>query len=138
MKLLLFLTLASGCRVGQQSLWHGTLGRDASLFLLKRNQPLGRFRCDLLTRRSSTHAVVAARYALRKKDAYSIIQFRGEYASMFVCRVINETSHDIVSVLSTSESTPLIALQNAMRWHEGAYPEVCIAVALSVLIGTRE
>ena len=83
-------------------------------------------------------SVVAACYALRKNDAYSIIQFRGEYASMFVCKVVNATSHDIVSVLSTSETTPLLALQNAVRWHQSVYPNVCIAVSPSVFRGTSE
>ena len=137
--MLLLLALAEGCIIGQQSrIVHGTLGRDASLSLLQRKQPLGKFRCDLLARKSSMRAVLAACYALRKKDTYSILQIRKDDVSMFVCRIRDDKAHDIVAVLSTTESTPLLAVEKAVRWHAEQYPNVCIAVSPSVFSGERE
>lgn len=133
MKLLLLLALVDACIIGHQSrIVHGTLGRDASLSLLRRKQPLGRLRCDLLARKSSMRAVVSACYALRRNDTYSILQIGKDHASMFVCRIRDEGAHDIVAILSTTESTPLVAVEKAVRWHLRQYPKVAVRVNPSV------
>ena len=94
---------------------HGTVGRDASLSLLKRKASVGDFRCDLLVRQSTTRAVLSACIALRHRSTYSIIQMREEGASMFVCRVKRKGIHRVAAILSTNGETQLKAEDAALR-----------------------
>ena len=50
---------------------------------------------------------------------------------MFVCRVTNDTSHRIVSILSSSGGTPFYALRKAVEWHQLTFPDVTLTYAAS-------
>jgi hypothetical protein len=107
---------------------HGTVGRDASLSLLKRKAPLGRLRCDLLVRESNTRAVLSACIALRHRSTYSILQIREDGASMFVCRVKRDDLHRVAAILSTDGATPLQALKDAIDWHKSVFSNVTLCL----------
>ncbi len=128
---LLLLAIAGAGAVrtfrGQKAV-HGTLGRDASLSLLKRRVPIGEFRCDLFVRQSTTRAVLSACIALRHKSTYCIVQIREESASMYVCRVRREGVHRIAAILSTDGATPLQSLKDAVDWHESVFPNVTLCM----------
>lgn len=107
---------------------HGTVGRDASLSLLKRKVPLGRLRCDLFVKESNTRAVLSACVALRHKDSYSILQIREDGASMFVCRVKRDGIHRVAAILSTNGATPLQSLKDAVAWHGSVFANVTLCL----------
>ncbi len=128
---LLLLSLAAAAAVKTfhgSTVVHGTVGRDASLSLLKRRVPLGNFRCDLLVRQSTTRVVLSACIALRHRSTYSIIQMRENGASMYVCRVKREGVHRVAAILSTNGETPLQSLKQAVAWHESAFPNVTLCL----------
>ena len=79
---------------------HGTIGRDASLSLLKRKAPLGKLRCDLLVRESNTRAVMSACIALRHRSTYSILQIREDGARAVA------SNHYTSAQISMSASRP--------------------------------
>ena len=103
---------------------HGTMGRDASLSLLKRRLPVGDIRCDLFVRESTTRAVISACIALRHADSYSIVQLREDGASLYVCRVKHDGVHRVAAILSTSGATPVRALKQAAAWHHSVFPHI--------------
>jgi len=107
---------------------HGTVGRDASLSLLRRRAPLGRLRCDLLVPRSTTRAVLRACIALRHGNSYSILQIGDSGASMYVCRVQRDGVHRVAAILSTNGETPLRSLKDAVAWHHSVFPNMTLCL----------
>ena len=107
---------------------HGTVGRDASLSLLKRKVPLGRLRCDLFVKESNARAVLSACVALRHKSSYSILQIREDGASMYVCKVKRDGVHRVAAILSTNGATPLQSLKQAVAWHESVFDNVTLCL----------
>ena len=128
--LLLLISSSEAIQVGAVSKTvHGVIGRDATLALLRRRSSLGRFKCNLLTQKSSVKAVVTACLALRKEDTFSILQLRPDGSTMFVCaarRNGEETTHRLVAVLSSTENTPFRAIKDALAWHKETFNDITV------------
>jgi len=99
---------------------------------MKRGSALGRFRCDLMTEKTSMKAVLCACYALRKDETFSILQLRKNGSSMYVCAPVNSASggkaHKLVAILSSTNETPLGAVREALKWHAETFPEISICL----------
>ena len=128
--LVLLISSSQAIQVDQASTTvHGIIDRDATLALLRRKSSLGRFRCDLLTKKSSVKSVIMACLALRKEDTFSILQLRPDGSTMFVCAATRngeETTHRLVAVLSSTDNTPLRAIKDALVWHRETFNETTV------------
>ena len=126
--LALLISSSQAIQVGQASKTvHGIIGRDATLSLLRRKSSLGKLRCALLTETSSTKAIVTTCLALRKEDMFSILQLRPDGSTTFVCaarRDGEETTHHLVAILSSTDSTPFRAIKDALVWHKETFNDI--------------
>ena len=128
--LVLLISSSQAIQVGQASKTvHGIIGRHATLSLIRRKSALGRFQGDLLVKKSSMKSVTTARIALRKEDTFSILQLRPDGSTMFVCAVRRNgdaTTHRLVAVLSSTESTPFRAIKDALAWHKETFNDITV------------